>query len=71
MKADIVAVRPPNEEYGDSIKAIWRELRTAGIDRGSVTNIREGGTQPDGSTLFNIFLSKVQSPVQRTIKEVS
>ena len=53
MKADIFAVRPPGEDTQDSYLASHKELEGAGL---KPSRIVKGITQPDGSTIFNVFL---------------
>lgn len=53
---DIFTVRPPDEDPERSRSAIKGELKKAGLDVDNV-EIEEGYTQPDGSTLYYVYLN--------------
>ena len=52
---DIFTTRPPDESLECSRSAIKAELEKAGLNMDNV-EIEEGYTQPNGSTLFYVYL---------------
>ena len=55
-KPDIFTVRPPDEGLECSVSEIKAELKKAGLNADNAV-IEEGYTQPNGSTLFYVYLN--------------
>ena len=53
---DIFTTRPPDEALEVSLSAIKAELKKVGLNMDNA-EIEEGYTQPNGSTLFYVYLN--------------